>query len=141
MFLESAKYIYQEMDYFTEASLLLLTHCIEQVCISYIYINTGYRVNNHHLPFLFDMCAIIDADILNALQQNTDVGKRQKEALINCVQHIRNKSKCSLSQEDLSVLLKRCENLVGVVKSNCQTELDRLINLAYPNEKKSKLTV
>ncbi len=139
-FLESARHIYEELDFpATEASLLLLTHCIEQVCISYIYINIGYRINNHNLPFLFDLCGLVNADSLNILHQDTTVGKRQKEALINCVQHLRNKSKCNLGHGDFVILLERCKDLIELVKRNCQTELDSLRKLAHPEEVSKKL--
>lgn len=134
MFWLSANHIHLHMTTAPEASLLLLTHCIEQACVSYIYIQTGYRVNQHHLPFLLDLCALIDTDILKIMHQNTDAEKMQMEVLMNCVQYIRNKHKFGLDYKDISNLLERCNELIKVVKASCLSELNRLGKLAHPKE-------
>src|SRR5690606_25346307 len=115
------------------ACSLLLTQCIEQACISFIYINTGYRINNHHIPFLRDLCGMISPEVSKILHQNTTNDKRQMDALNNCIQNIRYKGSVAFDHEDITMLLMRCDNLMELVKKACIVELERLKKLVEPN--------
>jgi hypothetical protein len=115
-----------------EAMTLLLSQCVEQLCISYIYIHTGYRVDRHNISFLIDLCSMISPEIPEILHKRTVGDKRQIKGLINCIHDIRSRYNPSLTINDIEFLFKRCKDTLDFAKNKCELELNRIKTLAYP---------
>lgn len=130
MFYESAEATSSYVDDAYLSSALLLGQCLEQACIAYIYVHSGYRAEHCHLDFLIDLCRMISPEIPHFFQQKSASEKRYVHALTKCRQCIGTKDEDVLDYDDIQYLLIRTEEIVELAKSHCQTELERLKQLA-----------
>ncbi len=137
MFHESAEEISDNVDDGFIASTLLLSQCLEQVCLTYIYVQTGYRAERHDLGFLLDMCKLVSPEISNFFQQQSPGGKKQVNALVNCLQNIRMKQAVSLDYDDMLYWLQRVEEVIQIAETHCKAELERLKKLACVDQGES----
>lgn len=133
IFYESAEAINDYIDApAIEVKTLLLSQCVEQLCISYIYIHTGYRVDRHNISFLIDLCSMISPEIPEILHKRTIGDKRQIKGLINCIHDIRSRYNPTLSLNDIEFLFRSCKDTLDFAKNKCELELNRIKTLAYP---------
>jgi len=119
-------------DSCSEPFILMISQSIEHACMSFIYVHTGYRVNQHNLPFLLDLCDMISHKIRLILHENTTYDQNQMNTLVKCFYNLRHSVKLSVEYDDMTAYLKRCSNLVEAIENCCEIELERLKKLAYP---------
>lgn len=124
LFFDSAVILMKNNKIASEPTLILLSHCVEQVCIGYIYVHTGYHVHKFTIPFLLTICDLINPEMAEIINNDTEELRRRRNALFTCISDMRYKTQVSLTRSEINFLIARCDQLLQFADTDCSAELD-----------------
>jgi HEPN domain-containing protein len=120
---------------FLNNSVFLLHQALEQACIAFIRVFTGYRPDLHNLDRLLKLCLCCDPSLSVHFPRNTDEEIRLFRLLNHSYSNTRYKEDFHISEDDADNISNMVSEFMLSVDDMCQRKIEDLETLAnLPHE-------